>query len=70
MLVVDMLRLSLAVPPSFAATWAPLAALFVVVVCELSVVDLFELSVVERFELSVLDMFRLSVADDPPFAAT
>ena len=56
--VVDMLRLSLALPPLLAATCAPEAPL------------LSEVLAVERFELSVVDMLRLSVAVLPLLAAT
>ena len=54
-LVVDMLRLSVALPP-FAATCAPLAELLVLVVVLRA--------------LSVVDMFRLSLAVLPLLAAT
>lgn len=68
-LVEDMLRLSLAVPPPFAATCAPLAEDVVVSLVvfterfELSVTveDRSELSVTERFELSIYDRSALSV---------
>ncbi|GAA4217407.1 hypothetical protein GCM10022253_15890 [Sphingomonas endophytica] len=58
-LVVDWLRLSVAVLPLLAATCAPLADELVVLV--VVAVDRFELSVVERFELSVIDRSALSV---------
>jgi hypothetical protein len=83
-LVVDWLRLSVAVAPPFAATCAPLADEVVVCVdrselsvtvderSELSVVERSELSMYDRSALSVVvtDWLRLSDAVLPLFAAT